>query len=66
MDVKNKFLHRSNNISWLIYTQDIILVWTKMRRRIRNKKKRKKKKKQILCICYKWFIFSDSTTRFTQ
>jgi len=65
MDVKNKFLHRPNSISWLIFMQDIILAWTRMRRMIKNKKKRKKKK-QTLCTCYKWFLVSAATARFTQ
>jgi hypothetical protein len=25
-----------------------------------------KKKKQTLCTCYKWFLLSDATARFTQ
>jgi hypothetical protein len=64
MDVKNKVLHWPNKISWFIFTQNIILAWTSMRRRNKNKKKRKKK--QTMCTCYKWFLFSDATARFTQ
>jgi len=47
---KNKILHRPNKISWLIFTQNIILAWTRKRRKNKNKKKRKKK--QTMCTCY--------------
>jgi len=49
--------------TWLIFTQDILLAWMRMRNK-KNKKKRRKK--QTLCTCYKWFLFSDATARFTQ
>jgi hypothetical protein len=61
MDIQNKFFHQPN-ISWLIFTPDIILAWTRIRRRKFKKKKKKnnnnnnkrkknkrKKKKQTVC-----------------
>jgi hypothetical protein len=67
VDIQNKFFRQPNKISWFIFTQDIKLAWTKIRRRkFRKNKNKRKKKKQTVCTCYKWFLFSDATTRFTH